>query len=254
MKRYDRHGFGFLENPARCAGGVMLSYGLALVSCEDSGHLVESQSGFTKREPIPFSVPARSVNEKPVHPEVYRFLEAISNMETQIADLEADLYQVQELHESYDFDAFLTLDPWTVEKESLFYLSHFCDAGYFTVQRKVLLSLLEKKIARKKSEAKNAAQPGASKEIEQRLADAMLFREERIMDLEFVIDLYNTRQGAQEFLVPDYISPDDLAAMRTDVAERLDRQRALVAELDREISVLKAQYESSPEKFSQLKP
>ncbi len=179
-----------------------------------------------------------------MHPEVYRFLEAIGNMESQIANLEGDLYKVQELHESYDFDAFLNLDPWTVEKESLFYLSHFCDAGHFTVQRKVLLSLLEQKIARKKSEARSAAQSTGAKDLEQRLADAMLFREERIMDLEYVIELYNTRQGAQEFLVPDYVSPDDLAAMRADVAERLERQRTLIQELDREINALKAEYES----------
>ena len=186
----------------------------------------------------------RSTAETPVHPEVYRFLEAIGNMESQIANLEGDLYKVQELHESYDFDAFLNLDPWTVEKESLFYLSHFCDAGHFTVQRKVLLSLLEQKIARKKSEARSAAQSTGAKDLEQRLADAMLFREERIMDLEYVIELYNTRQGAQEFLVPDYVSPDDLAAMRADVAERLERQRTLIQELDREINALKAEYES----------
>ena len=171
-----------------------------------------------------------------MHPEVYRFLEAIGNMESQIANLEGDLDKVQELHESYDFDAFLNLDPWTV--------SHFCDAGHFTVQRKVLLSLLEQKIARKKSESRSAARSTGAKDLEQRLADAMLFREERLMDLEYVIELYNTRQGAQEFLVPDYVSPDDLAAMRADVAARLERQRALIQELDREIDALKAEYES----------
>jgi hypothetical protein len=216
---------------------------LALASCEDSGRLVESKSGFRAHETIPFEMPERRVGQKNITPETYRFLEAIGNMERQIADLEGDLGKVQELHESYDFDAFLNLDPWTVEKESLFYLSHFCDAGHFTVQRKVLLSLLEKKIARKKEEAKSGESAGGHKALERRLADAMLFKEERIMDLEHVLHVYNTRQGAQEFLVPDYVAPEDLESLRSNVADRLDQQRSLVAELDTEITFLKQQFE-----------
>lgn len=217
---------------------------LVLSSCDDSGRVIESRSGFTTREPIQLEMPERRVGKRDITPETYRFLEAIGKMEAQISDLEVDLDKAQELHESYDFDAFLNLDPWTVEKESLFYLSHFCDAGHFTVQRKVLLSLLEQRVIRKRNESLREASPDGRKDLEQRLAEAMLFREERIMDLEHVLHVYDTRQGAQEFIVPDYVSPEDLETLRANVAERLGQQRALVVELDQEIALLKQEFES----------
>lgn len=213
--------------------------GLGLGACEDAGRVIELRENFPARDAVPFAVPEPRTRVRALDPETYRFVAAIGGLESQIAELKTNLASVQELHETFDFDTFLQLDPWTVDKESLFYLSHFCDAGYFSVQRKILLSLLERKIARAGSGTPAAPGRAISGDLQQRLAEAMILREERIMDLEHVLHLYATRQGAGEFLIPDHVDPQELEGMRADVAARLGRQRALVAELDSEIQMMK---------------
>ena len=214
--------------------------GLAAVSCEEP-HPESSGAVYRPREPIPFTLPEKRVRTSNIRPETYRFLEAIRRMEEQIGALEESLGQVQELHESYDFDEFLGMDAATADSETLCYLAHFCDAGYFTVQRKVLLHLLEQRLERRDHDAWAALNSPGPKDLEQRLAEAMLFREEHIMDLEQVINLYETRQGAGEFYVPAYIPPEELETLRVEVAAKLDRERETVAGLDLEIKRLKGE-------------
>ena len=214
----------------------------ALVSCDepqsDTGD-VDEQS----REPIPFALPEKRVRTRIIRPEAYRFLEAITEMEGQIKGLETSLADTQELHEDYDFDQFMATDPASTDKETLFSLAHFCDAGYFTVQRKVMLHLLEQKVARKDNDAWTALNTPGRKDLEQRLAEAMLYREEHIMDLEEVIHLFDTRQGADEFYVPGYVSPEQVEALRAEVISKLEQQRQIAAELDLEIERLSESFE-----------
>lgn len=221
----------------RLVSGTGLIGSLLLVGCSDPS--VEEAAESLDDTPIEVSVipePRRGRPDSPIRPETYRYLAAIGELESQILDLQDELDSHQDLHQEYEFDSFLKMDAQTIGKDGLFYLEHFCLNGYFTIEREILVRLMVKQLERKASDAAIAA--AGSGTLDERISRAMLEREQRMVDIESVLELYRSRDISAEIEVPNFVEPADLASKRDTVVALLEGEREKVNALDGQISLL----------------
>jgi len=205
---------------------------LLLAACEPTG---DSDAPVRARYQAPLPPPRRAANP---NPDNALWLAAWRDLRTQLAPLEERLASAQKMHLDYHFDAFLELDPETIGKDQLCSLFHFLQRGYFTVEREVLLRLLDLRLQR-------AATPMPIPLVEKtslkdRLAAAMHRDELRMVDLETALAFYR-QPGDDTFQIPATLTEDEEVELRTTVTDMLEETRKSVAVMDAKIEKLKAQ-------------
>lgn len=182
------------------------------------------------------------------NPENAQWLAAWRDLRSRIAPLEEQLADTQQFHAENHFDRFLDLDPETLEKDELCSLFHFIERGYFTVERQILINLLERRLHR--SESSVAIPSGKRPRLKDRLAAAMQRDELRMVDLESALQFYR-QSGDDDFQIPDSLTDEELTELRSAVSANLDKTRESVAEMDERIQTLKAQLFAMPNGESQ---
>ncbi len=195
---------------------------LVLSGCGDSG---------PPQEPRRFVYPLPPPRVATHLPEgLGEWLKLLDEMRRQIADLEGKVSEHLALHRATPFDAFLQLDPAGLPKDQLSYLWHFADKGYFTVEREIIVRILEER-------HRNATQPSAAGNIADRARNLALEYEQRLNDLQAASELYEkTKQG--DFHVPATLNDEQLDVLRDMVREKLAAVRTEVARLDARIAEL----------------
>jgi hypothetical protein len=172
-----------------------------------------------------------------------RWIEAWRDLRSRLAPLEQQLAEAQKFHAENQFDSFLDLDPEAIEKDQLCSLFHFLERGYFTVERRILIHLLERRLER--AAAPLAIPSGSAPRLKERLAAAMQRDELRMVDLETAIEFYR-EPDTNEFQIPESLTDDEMSELRTAVAAMLDDTRSTVAELDEKLAALKARAFGEP--------
>ena len=205
---------------------------LLLASCEPAG---DSDAPVRPRYQAPLPVPRRAANP---NPENAQWLAAWRDLRTQLAPLEDQLARAQKMHLDYHFDAFLELDPETIDKDQLCSLFHFLQRGYFTVEREVLLRLLERRLQRASTPMPIPTTEKTS--LKDLLAAAMQRDELRMVDLESALAFYR-QPGDDSFQIPATLTEEEEAELRTTVTDMLEETRKSVAAMDAKIEKLKAQ-------------
>jgi len=166
------------------------------------------------------------------------WLKLLEEMRRQIGSLEEKIAEHQQLHQATPFDEFLGLDPAALQKDQLSYLWHFADKGYFTVEREIIIKILESRRA-------GGNVPEAATNIADRAKNLASEYEQRLNDLQTASELYEkTRQG--EFHVPGRLNDEQLDVLRGMVREKLATARAEVARLDARIAELQGPVSEPP--------
>jgi hypothetical protein len=148
-------------------------------------------------------------------------------------NLEKEFAESQQFYRDNPVEEFLDLDPWTLPADQVAYLGHFCDKGFFTVEREILIKLLENRFDRASSAG--AGLPKASA----RLANAVIDRETRLRSLREAVELYR-RGRDSEVVVPVNPPPEQDQAARAAVVDKLAAIRRQIEALDRRIAELRA--------------
>jgi len=185
------------------------------------------------RAPIP--APRRTLHPDPANAQ---WLAAWRDLRTRLAPLEERLAELQQIHSENDFDACLDLDPATLSHEQLCSLFHFLQRGYFTVERRVLIHLLERRLDR--TAAPLAIPANGKLALRDHLAAAMHRDEIRMVDLETAIEFYQ-QSGDANFQIPEELTEDEQAELLEAVTEMQDKTSAEIAALDARIAALKEQ-------------
>jgi hypothetical protein len=169
-------------------------------------------------------------------PEVVAWVAAWQGVREQVAALQSELAERQRVHVENHFDGFLELDPETLDHERLCSLFHFLERGYFTIEREILVRLLERRIERA---ATPMVLPGEGRvTLKERIAAAMQSDELRTVDLETALEYYR-RPGDEAFTIPEGLTEDETAELRAAVVEMLEATRRRIRELDVRIAALK---------------
>jgi hypothetical protein len=177
--------------------------------------------------------PRRAVNPQP---EVVAWVAAWQGVREQVTSLQSELAERQRVHVENHFDGFLELEPETLDHERLCSLFHFLERGYFTVEREILVRLLERRIERA---ATPMVLPGEGRvTLKERIAAAMQSDELRTVDLETALEYYR-RPGDEEFTIPEGLTEEETAELRAAVGEMLEATRRRIRELDVRIAALK---------------
>jgi hypothetical protein len=179
--------------------------------------------------------PRRAVNADPANA---RWLAAWRELRKQLAPLEARLAELQKIHTESQFDGFLTLDVDSLGVEQLSSLYHFLQRGYFTVERRVLIHLLERRLDR--TDSSLAIPSGLGRPLKDNLATAMHRDEIRMVDLETAIRFYE-ETGDANFQVPTVLTEEETAELRDVVSGMLDKARSEIEAMDKKIAALKAE-------------
>lgn len=159
-------------------------------------------------------------------------------MRQDLSSLEAKLQEHQQIFQDNPFDTFLEAELGGLSRDQLAYLWHFADKGYFTVQREILLRLLEDRL-----EHHGEATPTAAT-IADRAKNLALKYEQRLRDLKTAVELYEkTQQG--DFHVPTTLTDDQMAVLRDLVAEKLVAAKKQAAELDEKIATANERIQNS---------
>ncbi len=205
---------------------------LVLSGCEPGND--PNYTGPTRYQ-APLPSPRRAAN---ADPENAQWLAAWRDLREQLAPLEEKLAAAQKMHLDYHFDAFLNLDPETIGIEQLCSLFHFLQRGYFTVERQVLIHLLERRLERTTTPL---TLPGGSQSsLKDRLAAAMHRDELRMVDLETALAFYR-QPGDGDLQIPASLTEGEEAELRTAVSGMLEETQKSVEEMDAKIEKLKAQ-------------
>lgn len=169
-------------------------------------------------------------------PEVVAWVAAWQGVREQVAALQSELAERQRVHVENHFDGFLELDPESLDHERLCSLFHFLERGYFTVEREILVRLLERRIERA---ATPMVLPGEGRvTLKERIAAAMQSDELRTVDLETALEYYR-RPGDEEFTIPERLTEEETMELRAAVGEMLEATRRRIGELDVRIAALK---------------
>lgn len=177
-------------------------------------------------------------------PENAQWLAAWRSLRETLEPLEQQLASAQQVHIENHFDAFLELDPDTLANDQLCSLFHFLQRGYFTVERQILIDLLERRLRRAETPV-SIPQEGKPR-LKDRLAAAMQRDELRLVDLDTALEYYR-QPGDDNFQIPESLTDDELEELRTTVSNMLDTTRASIAEMDNKLAGLKAR--AFPESF-----
>jgi hypothetical protein len=150
--------------------------------------------------------------------------------------LQQKLSTDQEIHLANRFDEFLQLDLSVLNPEQLGSLWHFADKGYFTIERRIILRLLEDRLR----ENDPHQDPAQGQDISQRAALLAKQNELKLRDLRTATELYESL-NTKEFPLPDAVNQEQLAALLTLTSQKMDATRAELAQLDQQIETLKTQ-------------
>ena len=183
----------------------------------------------------PTPQPRRTLHPQP---ELIQWVTAWQGVQQQVSSLQQELQQLQQIHLDNHFDSFLELDPESLDLSRLTSLFHFLERGYFTIEREILVRLLERRIARQSSPV--ALPPDQAASLKDRVASAMQRDELRTVDLETALEFYR-RPGGAEFTIPDALSETETSELRTAVASMLAETRLRIESLDRQIADLRQQ-------------
>jgi hypothetical protein len=179
--------------------------------------------------------PAKSPSSRPrlITSASFDWLYRLRETEVVTGNLEKEFNEAQQFYRDNPVDEFLELDPWALPTDQLAYLRHFCEKGFFTVEREILLKLLERQFDRSSNAA--AGLSGASN----RLAQAVTERETRLLNLREAVELYRRGRDA-EVIVPVNPTPEQDQALRAEVVDRLVAVRRQRESLDARIIELQA--------------
>ena len=203
---------------------------------------IESPPSRPARFKAPLPQPRRTDHPDP---ENAKWLAAWRDTRDRIAEMQSRLSELQKFHADYQLDHFLELDPESLSVEQLSQLFHFLDRGYFTVERRIALDLLERRVNRS-AEPPPPAAPRTRRSFKERIAAAMQRDELRIVDIETALDVYS-RPGDDEFRIPESLTPEEIAELRETVTGLLEETKEEVAEMDDRIARLKAKVFHLPE-------
>ena len=183
----------------------------------------------------PTPQPRRTLHPQP---ELIQWVTAWQGVQKQVSSLQQELQQLQQIHLDNHFDSFLDLDPESLDLSRLTSLFHFLERGYFTIEREILVRLLERRIARQSSPV--ALPPDQPASLQDRVASALQRDELRTVDLETALEFYR-RPGGAEFTIPDSLSETETTELRNAVAAMLTETRDRIGSLDRQIANLRQQ-------------
>lgn len=160
--------------------------------------------------------------------ETFDWLYRLRETEVVSAQLEAEFAEAQQFYRDYALDEFLDFDPWTLDGEEVIALEHFCDQGFFTIEREILLKLFQKQLT---SPQPDSFATGASARLAQAAAD----RESRLASLREAAELYRLNRE-KEISVPTAITPAEDQARRARLVDKLAAARRERAQLDTRIA------------------
>jgi hypothetical protein len=165
------------------------------------------------------------------------WLKLLSERRAKIEALRQQVQAVSTTHQETAFDELLKLDPYTLNNDQLCYLWHFADKGYFTVEREIMVRILQDRKERPvfQTSATNIAERAAQ------LAERY---ENELLDLEIALSFYVKPEDAL-FSIPNTMTDEQTEILRGMVNEKLIAARATCAALDEQIRSLQA--EMAPE-------
>jgi len=167
-------------------------------------------------------------------PEMFDWLNRLRETQVVTDQLEAEFTEAQQFYREYALDEFLLFDPWSLATDEIVTLTHFCDHGFFTVEREILVKILERKLLQQ-PETTIPSGGGASA----RLAAAAIDRETRLTTLREAAEMYRTGRSA-EIMVPKSVTPEEDQAQRARLVDKLVAARRERDRLDSEIDRLNA--------------
>jgi hypothetical protein len=167
-------------------------------------------------------------------PEMFDWLNRLRETQVVTDQLEAEFTEAQQFYREYALDEFLLFDPWSLATDEVVTLTHFCDHGFFTVEREILVKILERKLLQQ-PDTTIPSGGGASA----RLAAAAIDRETRLTTLREAAEMYRTGRSA-EIMVPKSVTPEEDQAQRARLVDKLVAARRERDRLDSEIDRLNA--------------
>jgi hypothetical protein len=193
-----------------------------------------------RNRPVPpdpgpaITTPAKPDPRPRLRPETFDWLNRLRETQVVTDQLEAEFAEAQTFYREYALDEFLDFDPWSLNPDEVITLTHFCDHGFFTVEREILVRILERKVIEQPTDGTPSAQGALA-----RLETAARDRESRLASLREAADLYR-RNRAAEVTLPDTITPEDDQSQRARLVDKLAGVRRERARLDARIAELNA--------------
>jgi hypothetical protein len=158
-------------------------------------------------------------------------IDQLAELREKIAELEMELTEVSTVHRETSFDDLLNLDPDTLGNDQLSYLWHFADKGYFTVERLIMIQILEDRLNHD-----DVSLAGAANIAERAKALSKRY-EAQIRELQLAVDLYAER-NTQQFNIPENLTAEQTDLLRGMVKEKLSVAKQECAVMDAKIDHL----------------
>jgi hypothetical protein len=230
-----------MNSPAANAAAHRLFYkaALAAVGCALSA-CGPAEPEAAPRAPFRAPLPEPQKAAAPSH-ENTLWLQAWRDLRERIQPLAEQMLALQKFFTENNLDPLLELDPATLETDRLCSLFHFLERGCFTVEREILVELLERRLARPAPVTVSGSRP----RLKDHLAAAMHRDEQRLMDIESAIARYEAATGG-DIRIPDSLSPEELYELRTTVSRMMEDARQKVDQLDARIATLQAELTTPP--------
>lgn len=183
--------------------------------------------------PPPITTP--TVKPRPrLRPDTFDWLNRLRETQVVSDQLEAEFTEAQQFYREYALDEFLDFDPWSLGADEVLTLTHFCDQGFFTVEREILIKILERTVFdRPPGEATTPR--GAIARLEAAARD----REARLTSLREASELYRRGRSA-EITLPAALTPEVDQAQRAALVDKLATVRRERERLDARIAELNA--------------
>lgn len=179
---------------------------------------------------LPTAVPAKKPHLPRLKPEAFDWLTQLRETNIISSQLEQQFLDAQAFYRDYALDEFLDYDPWQLDNEEVIALRHFCDHGFFTVEREILIKLLEQQLF---SDDDNAI-PST---VTERLAAAVTSQQRRVTGLREAVELY--RRGQDEpVMIHQPLTPEQAQLQRAELVDRLAAVKKARADLDARIAEL----------------
>jgi hypothetical protein len=195
---------------------------VAFVACEKSP---PPRSDATRRF-VYVSPPPRVATSVPDG--LTNWIQILNAQREEMLTLQEKLASQQEIHVTNKFDDFLKTDPTTLGREELAALWHFADKGYFTVERDIVIKLLEDRLGEKQG------QPGGGDAMLERARTLAEQNELKLRDLRTANEMYaKVHQG--EFHVPATLDAQGMETLQGMVREKLTTASLEVSKLEERI-------------------
>ncbi len=217
-----------------CLPGILVPACLVLTACDP-------MDGPAPVKPVRYTAPPLGPGRvfRPV-PESARWLAAWHGLKEEMIPLQEKLEGLREFHATHQLDEFLKLDPETLDKDQLSTMRQFLERGYFTVQRRILIDLLERRLERRAKEEAAATPPPAVMTLKDRFVAGMHQDELRMVDIERAIEYYS-QAGTADIQLPNSLTDAEHEELLTSVNVMVERTRGEVTEMDAKIKSLRRQ-------------